>query len=261
MRKLAIAAVLLGLVAFAAAQENVKITNGPVIEQATDNQAIIAWSTNVNSGTVLRYGTDAKQLNQTAKAQWGGTDHRVTVQNLEPNKTYYFRVVANEAEGTGSRARSDVFSFTTPSQGGTPLKDVKPQTAAAATQQNPQSDQGFISGTPTAQDQSIINYGPTIEKMDSNSATLYFKTSVPSSAIARFGLDVNNMNETAQAAWGGQEHRINLVNLTPSTTYYFQIKAGEAQGSGTSSYSNKFKFTTPAAGAAAQTNVQPQPAQ
>src|SRR5437899_6895279 len=105
MRKLAIAtALLLGLVAWAAAQDNkVKITNGPVIEQATDNQAIIAWSTSASSGTILRYGTDPKNLSQTAKAPWGGTDHRVTVTNLEPNKQYYFRVVANEAEGTGSR--------------------------------------------------------------------------------------------------------------------------------------------------------------
>ncbi|HEV8492062.1 MAG TPA: hypothetical protein VGR76_07315, partial [Candidatus Angelobacter sp.] len=35
----------------------VQITHGPVVENVTDTTAEIAWSTNVNSGTALHYGT------------------------------------------------------------------------------------------------------------------------------------------------------------------------------------------------------------
>ena len=108
---------------------------------------------------------------------------------------------------------------------------------------------------------SIINFGPNLEKLDSNSAVVYWKTKVPGSAVARFGTDLSNMDQQAKAPWGGNEHRVTLTGLQPNTTYYFQVKSGEAEGSGTSSYSMKYKFTTPAAGAAAQTNVQPTPAQ
>ena len=44
----------------------VQITNGPVVENVTDTTAEIAWSTNVNAGTSLHYGTDPSHLDQTA---------------------------------------------------------------------------------------------------------------------------------------------------------------------------------------------------
>src|SRR6185312_16902645 len=48
----------------------VQITHGPVVENVTDTTAEIAWSTNVNSGTSLHYGTDPTHLDQTAGMPW-----------------------------------------------------------------------------------------------------------------------------------------------------------------------------------------------
>src|SRR5262245_32842271 len=56
--------------------EGVQITYGPVVESVTDTTAIIAWSTNVNAGTLLRYGSDPKHLDHTAGMPWGGLTHR-----------------------------------------------------------------------------------------------------------------------------------------------------------------------------------------
>ena len=42
------------------ADKGVQITHGPVVENVTDTTAEIAWSTNVNSGTSLHYGTDPR---------------------------------------------------------------------------------------------------------------------------------------------------------------------------------------------------------
>ncbi|MFB3915660.1 MAG: fibronectin type III domain-containing protein [Terriglobales bacterium] len=108
--------VVFGAATFCAAQ-NAQITKGPTIEAATDTSAIIAWSTNVNSSTVVRYGTDPNNLDQTAQVPWGGLTHRVTLEQLQPDTTYYFKVESGQAQGTGTSASSEVSSFRTKAAG------------------------------------------------------------------------------------------------------------------------------------------------
>lgn len=91
----------------------VQITHGPVVENITDTTAVIAWSTNVNAGTVLRYGTDPHHLDQTAGMPWGGLTHRVNLKDLKPGTTYYFQAESNEGQGTGTAAQARVASFQT----------------------------------------------------------------------------------------------------------------------------------------------------
>jgi hypothetical protein len=107
--------VLLFAVALGAAQEspNVKITQGPRVEDVTPITAIIAWSTNVNAGTVVKYGTDPKNLDQTAQSPWGGFTHRVLISNLKPDTTYYFQAESGQAQGTGTSVTSGISQFHT----------------------------------------------------------------------------------------------------------------------------------------------------
>ncbi len=91
----------------------VQITNGPVVENVTDTTAEIAWSTNVNAGTSLHYGTDPSHLDQTAGMPWGGLTHRVMLKNLKPNTTYYFKAASGEGQGTGTKAETGQSSFQT----------------------------------------------------------------------------------------------------------------------------------------------------
>jgi len=91
----------------------VQITNGPVVESVTDTTAEIAWSTNVNSGTTLRYGADAGHLDQTVSMPWGGLTHRVTLKDLKPNTTYYFKAESAQGQGTGTQAETGQSSFQT----------------------------------------------------------------------------------------------------------------------------------------------------
>ena len=128
--KLGCRAVILAIVlaAFAAAQTEtpapeadrpapVQITNGPVVENVTDSTAIIAWSTNVNAGTSLRYGTDPDHLDRAAGMPWGGFTHRVYLKNLQAATKYYFQAESGKAQGTGTTATSSVMSFETKSAG------------------------------------------------------------------------------------------------------------------------------------------------
>lgn len=91
----------------------VQITNGPVVESVTDTTAQIAWSTNVNSGTTLRYGADPSHLDQTVSMPWGGLTHRVTIKDLKPNTTYYFKAESAQGQGTGTQAETGQSSFQT----------------------------------------------------------------------------------------------------------------------------------------------------
>ena len=105
----------------------VKITHGPVVEQVTDKQAIVAWTTNVPSSAVVHYGTNPNSLTQTAEQSWGGqqnansTDtHRVTIKGLQPNTTYYVQVDSGQGQGTGTEQKSQVVTIHTTASGAAP---------------------------------------------------------------------------------------------------------------------------------------------
>lgn len=105
-----------------APNQPVQITSGPVVENVTDTTAEIAWSTNVNSGTALHYGTDATHLEQTAGMPWGGLTHRVFIKGLKPNTTYYFKAESSQGQGTGTQAETAQASFQTKAAGTTAQK-------------------------------------------------------------------------------------------------------------------------------------------
>ena len=105
-----------------APNQAVQITSGPIVESITDTTAEIAWSTNVNAGTALHYGTDATHLDQTAGMPWGGLTHRVFMKGLKPNTTYYFKAESGQGQGTGTQAETAQASFQTKPAGTTAQK-------------------------------------------------------------------------------------------------------------------------------------------
>ena len=103
----------------AAQSSNIQLMGTPKVEYVDDNSAQIAWSTNAKSSATVHYGTSPSALSQTAQAPWGGestsssTVHRVKIQGLQPNTTYYYQVDSAQAQGTGTEAKGQVMSFQT----------------------------------------------------------------------------------------------------------------------------------------------------
>src|SRR5215469_4810415 len=104
---------------------HVRITQGPEIERADPNFAIIRWISNNPGGSpehygVVHYGTDPTKLNQTAKSPirlnpgHSYTVFRVRMDGLKPRTTYYYTVDSMEANGKRDRVKSTVKHFTTP---------------------------------------------------------------------------------------------------------------------------------------------------
>jgi len=103
----------------------VRISQGPEIELAKEHLTIIRWTTNNPGGSpvhygIVRYGTDQKDLSQTAKnpirlnPDHSSTVFRVHLNNLKPRTTYYYTVDSMEANGKSDRVKSSVEHFTTP---------------------------------------------------------------------------------------------------------------------------------------------------
>lgn len=103
----------------------VQITQGPELESAKDNWAIITWRSNNPGGSdehfgVVHYGTNFKDLSQTAKSHirlnpnHSYTVFRVLVPGLAPRTTYYYTVDSMQANGSSDGVKSTVNHFTTP---------------------------------------------------------------------------------------------------------------------------------------------------
>jgi purple acid phosphatase-like protein len=102
----------------------VRIMQGPVIERADPDFAIIRWTSNNPGGSpehfgIVRYGTNPTKLNQTAKSPirlnpgHPYTVFRVRMDGLKPRTTYYYTVDSTEANGKDDGVRSAVKHFTT----------------------------------------------------------------------------------------------------------------------------------------------------
>jgi hypothetical protein len=107
---------------------HVAILQGPALEFAREDLAIVRWTTNNPGGSddhfgVVHYGTNPKELNQTAKSHvrlnqgHPDTMFRVRMDGLSPRTTYYYTVTSMESNGKGDGEESPVNHFTTASSG------------------------------------------------------------------------------------------------------------------------------------------------
>ena len=94
----------------------VNVNRGPVPQYVNQNTAVISWSTDKQSSSTVKYGTDPNNLSQTATGNWG-MNHQVQIQGLQPSTTYYYHVESSPAEGTGNVATSGTANFQTVAPG------------------------------------------------------------------------------------------------------------------------------------------------
>lgn len=200
------------------AQQPVQITNGPTAK-VNGTSAVVSWTTNLDAGSVVKYGTDANNLNQTAQMPWGGVTHQVTLQNLQPNATYYYQVQSPAAQGSGTSVNSSVAQFQT--QGSATAAQAAPSTG----------QQGFNPST------FLVVAGPIPQQVRSTSATVWWETNQNTQGSqVKYGTSPATLNQVAQAqSSDGLSHSAQLTNLQPDTTYYFNIVRSDG---GTSASSN-----------------------
>jgi PhoPQ-activated pathogenicity-related protein len=108
--------------------KHVEIAQGPILESAHDDVAIIRWTTNNPGGdddhfAVVHYGTDPTELSQTAKnhirlnQSHPETVFRARLDHLKPETTYYYTVTSMGYDNVSDGVESPVNQFTTPAPG------------------------------------------------------------------------------------------------------------------------------------------------
>ena len=211
----------------------VRITQGPLVEGVGDNWAVIAWTTNTGGSSVVHYGTDPRNLEQTAQAPYSDNDrtaaqnHRVRLNGLTSRSTYYFIAVSGQGEGTGTKATSPVGQFAT---------------------------KGPTQGERGAGREEVVRItdGPRVEGTGSTWAVIAWTTNTGGSSVVRYGTDQNRLIQMAESPYSdndktkAQNHRVRIANLTPNTNYYFIADSGQGEGTGTEVKSSVGQFRTKA---------------
>jgi phosphodiesterase/alkaline phosphatase D-like protein len=186
------------------------IQAGPIAMNVTDRQAVLWWSTGDEQldgkAATVKYGKDKSSQSLTAESP-AGSEHRVTLSNLDPGTTYYFTVTTQDGKTiTEGQLKTESSDF--------------------------------------AQSKFRLTNGPVIETLGKDSAVIAWSTSGRSSSTVRFGTDPSNLSQTAQAPWGQQTHRVRITGLQPNTRYYFLVESAQAEGTGLSAKSNQSQFKT-----------------
>jgi len=220
--------------AFGQAQP-IHITDGPLVEATGSNWAVVAWTTNARGSSIVHYGTNPNSLTQTAESPYTqqGQTHRVHINNLQPNTTYYFAVDSGQGFGTGTDSRSQVGTFQTKATG------------AAGASRGEAAEAGERSAAVRIVD------GPRVEAVGNSWAMIAWTTNEASSSVVHYGTDRNSLSQTAQspyadndAAGAHQTHRVKIDGLKPGTTYYFVVDSGQGEGTGTEAKGAMGQFTT-----------------
>ena len=106
-----------------------------------------------------------------------------------------------------------------------------------------------------ADELATITQGPILQDVDDELAVLTWSTHTATENRAFYGTDPNNLTNIAEAPNRLKIHRLNLINLKPNTTYYFQIDLGQMTPASTHPLGS---FVTVARGAPPLQNQRPQ---
>ena len=104
--------------------ERVQISEGPEVPLVGGYLTVIRWTVNNPGGLpvhygIVHYGTDPKNLSQTAKnpirlnPHHSSTVFRVNLYDLTPKTTYYYSVESMDSSGKSDGVTSPIKTFTT----------------------------------------------------------------------------------------------------------------------------------------------------
>jgi hypothetical protein len=284
-------AVLISLIVFVGYREEALVVYGadvdpPEISNVTlttvgEDSVTITWTTNEDADSLINYGL-SEDYGIVHVPTVDRTEHSITLDNLEPGRTYYFRVVSSDVEGNqGISANYKVLTEGTPSSGEGEGQGEESQTETNQTVQT-QSDSQTESQTKTDVEiteevieqikqitspeklQEIINetvkaiqgitedltiVGPPTVVAETTSALIQWNTDRESSSEVLFSPSdsyIEGQYEFNQASTDGNvtDHEVRIIGLEPYTEYHFKVRSKDSFG--ITGESRDFTFRTKA---------------
>jgi phosphodiesterase/alkaline phosphatase D-like protein len=178
----------------------------PAVTGKTDTAAIIEWSTDEESTSLVRYG------NSGPYADWASypdalnnanlvRNHLVTLTNLTPDTLYYIRVGSADGLDNGSTLSQEI-TFRTNEEA---VVDERPR----------------------------VTFPPTVTGITNTSVIIEWQTDEPANGEVRFGIFESTWADYANVVIDNRvetNHSVVLNNLTAETRYYFRVGSTDAAG-------------------------------
>jgi hypothetical protein len=230
------------------------ITNVQITGVGEDT-VTITWETDEKADSTINYGLQ-EDYGIVRIPEPTRTEHTITIDNLEPGRTYYFRVVSSDPTGNqGISANYKVLTEGTPETGAEAGQGKETQTETSQTvQSESQTTQEIIEQVQQIQSpqrlQEIINetvkaiqgitedltiVGPPTVIPETTSATVKWNTDREASSEVIFSPADSytpDQYEFSQASTGGNttEHEIRIIGLEPYTEYHFKVRSKDTFG-------------------------------
>ena len=257
---------------FVYAQTSAPTISNVQIDEVTDSSITINWETDKDADSLINYGLKPDYgIVRIPRAD--RQEHSITLDELDPGRTYYFRVVSADAEGNqgisadyrvqtsgtaeiGEDAEADAGEGEAEAED---IPDIVTDPDAPTTEEiaemieqitDPQELQEILDTVVEAiqgvtDDLTIV--GPPTVEVESTSATVSWTTDRPASSEVVFsrtdGFDGSNF-QFSQSSTGAdtQDHEIELIGLEPFTEYTYQVRSTDDLG--ITGESAQFEFTT-----------------
>jgi hypothetical protein len=195
------------------------------VSSAPDGTADMQWRTSEPATSEIVFGMTPESLGSTSVEAGASRTHAITLGDLRPGATYYYRVRSRDLTGTRTTwppTSQEPLAFTTPK------KDNEAPAISAV----------------------------KVRPLPDGTATVKWATSEPATSAVSFG-------ESAGALRGSRidnklvrQHAIVLTRLKPGQTYWYRVASSDAAGNNAETAGNRpMRFLSSAPGVADQTTA------
>ncbi len=212
------------------------------VSDIKDNAFTVTWKTDEEADSAINYSLQPDYgVSRVPVAD--RTTHSITLNNLEPGKTYYFRVISSDENGNqGISADYRIETTGTADSGSDAGQGSSEQTTQEITEQiqqitNPQQLQEILNETVKAisgirEDLTIV--GPPTVVPETTFATVSWTTDRIANSEVRFSPSASFSGNYAfsQVSTGAKttDHEIRVIGLDPYTEYSFQVRSTDDYG-------------------------------
>lgn len=197
--------------------ESAPIVSNVSAQQVADTSAVITWTTNEAANSTVEYGLAAGVYTASSTKASYDYSHSVILSNLNALTKYYFRV--SSADESANATSSLEFDFTT--------QDTLVSGATSTTVFV--GGGGSVTVIDKADKVAPVISEPVIGELSSSQAIISWTTDESANSIVEFGTDEQYGLASVNLAYT-TSHQQKLLNLFPSTIYYYKISSTDSSG-------------------------------
>jgi phosphodiesterase/alkaline phosphatase D-like protein len=184
-----------------------KIVRAPILPRRTDTEVVIVWQTNEPATGSVQFDTSTaifedEDAGETASSAIATKKHEITLTNLEPNKTYYYKISVTDLSGNGPTVNPGQLSFATKAQA-----DTSPP---------------------------VIFSLPVALGITTTSAIISWGADEPHSALVKYspaaaGKQAGGSEIEVEDIERSRKHAVN-ISVEPGTSYNFEVVTTDGDG-------------------------------